>query len=527
MEITAILIPLRKWWWLILISMLIATTSSFLTTRKQSDIYHTSATLMVGRTIENPNPNTGELHLTQQLVTTYVDIANRRPVREGTMESLGLEWLPQYWVRAVANTQLIEIAVNATDPERARAVANELANQLILQSPDVTAEEQEREEFIAQQLDTLEIQIEETEQQIPLKRAELREEVSASRRAEIEDEIKSLESTLNNLQSNYGLLLSNTQHRAVNTIHIVEPAFLAEKPIDSDKETTILLGAMIGFVLAAGAAYLLEYLDDTLKNPADVQKVLALATLGTIPTINMANEDELVVVTQRKSAAAEAYRILRTNLQFAALERGPQSLLVTSPALAEGKTQTAANLAAALAEAGWRVILVDLNFRNPRLHRLFNLERDRGVTSALLATELNLEEHLQETHVPGLSVLTSGLQPPNPSELLGTTRMKTLLATLKAAADVVVVDSPPATSLADTAILSTRVDGVLLVVDAKKTRPEIAKRTQIALQQVNANIIGVLLNRMPKGKSGYYYHNQSASDANQESAPQKILYLPQ
>ena len=196
MELTAILVPLRKWWWLILISMLIATTSSFFTTRKQPDIYRTSATLMVGRAIENPNPNTTELFLSQQLITTYVDIANRRPVREGTMEALGSEWLPPYWVVPVANTQLIEIGVNDSEPERARAVANELANQLILQSPGVTAEEQEREEFITQQLDSLEIQIEETRQEIPKKQAELQAEVSASQRRQIQEEIKNLESTL-------------------------------------------------------------------------------------------------------------------------------------------------------------------------------------------------------------------------------------------------------------------------------------------------------------------------------------------
>ena len=497
MELTAILVPLRKWWWLILISMLIATTSSFFTTRKQPDIYRTSATLMVGRAIENPNPNTSELFLSQQLITTYVDIANRRPVREGTMEALGLEWLPPYWVVPVANTQLIEIGVNDSEPERARAVANEVANQLILQSPGVTAEEQEREEFIAQQLDLLEIQIEETRLEIPQKQAELQAEVSASQRREIQEEIKDLESTLNTLQSNYGLLLSNTQSRAVNTIHIVEPAFLPEKPIDSDKQTTILLAAAIGFVLAAGAAYALEYLDDRLKNKEDMQRVLDLTTLGAIPAINTANEDELVVVTQGKSAAAEAYRILRTNLQFAALDHYPYVLLVTSPALGEGKTQIAANLAAVLAQAGRRVILVDLNFRNPRQHQLFNLERDRGVMTALLASDLNLKEHLQPTTVQGLSLLASGPQPPNPSELLGTTRMSTLLASLKAEANVIVVDSPPVTSLADTAIFSTQADGVLLVVDAKKTQRKVAKQALKTLKLVNANIVGGLLHRLP------------------------------
>jgi capsular exopolysaccharide synthesis family protein len=198
--------------------------------------------------------------------------------------------------------------------------------------------------------------------------------------------------------------------------------------------------------------------------------------------------------------------VLRTNLQFAAVDRPLRTLLITSPAPTEGKSLTAANLAVAQAQAGRRVILVDTDLHRPRLHRLFKLRNNAGVTTALLAEHPALDDLLQEASVPGLRVLTSGPLPPNPAELLGSARMKELLVELTAVADTVVLDSPPATAFSDAAILSTQSDGVLLVLDSGHTRREIARRSLEALGRVNARVVGVLLNRMPTRGAGYYYY---------------------
>jgi capsular exopolysaccharide synthesis family protein len=264
---------------------------------------------------------------------------------------------------------------------------------------------------------------------------------------------------------------------------------------------------VIGFALAAAAAYLLEYLDDTMKNPEDVEKALGLTTLGAAPIMKLEDGNELVVVTQSQSPISEAYRVLRTNLQFAAVGHPLDTLMVTSPGPGEGKSITAANLAAALAQGGRRVILVDGDLHRPRQHRVFGLRNNTGVTTALI-TNLsgNLDDILQETGVPGLRVLTSGPLPPNAAELLGSTRMRELLADLHTRADIVVVDSPPVTALSDAAVLATQTDGVLLVLDAGKTRRELAKRATEALERVHARVIGVLLNRMPARGAGYYYY---------------------
>jgi non-specific protein-tyrosine kinase len=505
-ELKEYIFPLRKWWWLIVASVLVATVSSYLATRQQPPIYQSRATIMVGSAIENPNPTGNDFWLTQQLANTYADIAKRDPTKQATMAALGLNWLPEYTVRVVANTQLVEITVVDASPPRAQAVAAELANQLIRQAPTSSGGEvQQRQAFVKSQLDDLEAKITETKSEIEKKQTDLANMFSAQQIADAQTQIAGLQTKLNTLQANYAALLSNTQQGAINTISVIEPAALPTKPIGPNKPATILLAAAIGLILAAGAAYLLEYLDDTLKNPDDVQKELGLTTLGAVPVIENPG-DEMVMLSGSQSAATEAYRVLRTNLQFAAVDRPLRTLLVGSPAPTEGKSLTVANLGAVLAQSGKRVVAVDSDLHRPRLHRLFKLRNNAGLTTALLEERPALDGLLQETAVPGLRVLTSGPLPPNPAELLGSARMKELLGELAAQADVVLLDSPPATALADAAILSTQADGVLLVLDSGRTRREIAKRSLEALKRVNARVIGALLNRMPTRGAGYYYY---------------------
>jgi non-specific protein-tyrosine kinase len=507
-ELKEYILPLRKWWWLIVAATLVATLSSLIATSRQAPIYQTRTTIMVGRAIENPNPNGSDFWLMQQLAGTYADIAKRAPVQDATKAALGLTWLPDYTVRVVPNTQLVEISVVDTSPPRARAVAGELANQLILQTPMQSGSEMDqRQVFIKTQLDDLEVKIKDTQAEIAKKQADLGNLFSARQIADTQTQIAALQTKLATLQANYAALLSNTQQGAINTISVIEAAALPTSPIGPNKPATILLAAVIGFILAAGAAFLLEYLDDSLKNPDDVQKTLGLTTLGAIPIMpETATQGELAVVASSHSMASEAFRVLRTNLRFAGVDRPLKTLLITSPAPSEGKSLTTANLGAALAQAGERVILVDADLHRPRLHRVFSLRNNRGVTSALLEEHPDLDGLVQDTTVPGLQVLTSGPLPPNASELLGSARMRELLAALGSQADVLLLDSPPATALADAAVLATQTDGVLLVLDAGATRREVARRAIEALRRVNARVVGAILNRLPTSGGGYYYY---------------------
>ncbi len=424
MELKDYIRPLRKWWWLIIAATLVATASSYLATRQQQPIYRTRSTLMVGTAIENPNPNGNEFWLTQQLANTYADIVKRDNVRASVMSRLNLAWLPDYTARVVPNTQLIELSVTDTDPVRAQRVAQELSEELIRISPSGAGQEdQQRQAFISQQLNDLETKIQETQTEIDRKQVELANMFSARQIADTQTQITGLQNKKATLQANYAALLSSTQRGALNSINIIEAAALPSIPVGPNKGATILLAAAIGLLLATGAAYLLEYLDDTLKNPDDVQKALNLTTLGTVPRVEgVSPGNELAILSNSQSAATEAYRVLRTNLQFAAIDRPLRTLLVTSPAPGEGKSLTTANLAAALAQAGRRVILVDADLHKPRVHRVFGLRNNVGLTTALLEEHPNLEGLIQEGPVPNLWVLTSGPLPPNPAELLGSAR---------------------------------------------------------------------------------------------------------
>lgn len=506
MELKDYLRPLRKWWWLIILATLVAAVSAYFATRQQPPIYRTRTTLMVGTAIENPNPNGNEFWLTQQLANTYADIVKRDNVRAAVMQRLNLTFLPDYTARVVPNTQLIELIVTDIHPLRAQQVAQALAEQLINISPaGPGGEDQQRQAFINGQLNDLEVKIQETQAEIDRKQAELANLFSARQIADAQTQLAALQNKKLTLQANYAALLSNTQRGALNSISIIEPAALNPVPVGPNRRASILLAAAIGALLATAAAFLLDYLDDTLKNPDDIQKTLGLTTLGAAPRLD-GKSGELVALSSSHSAATEAYRVLRTNLQFAAVESPLRTLLVTSPSPGEGKSLTAANLAVALAQAGRRVVLVDADLHKPRIHRLLGLKNNTGLTTALIQEQPEFEGLLQPGPEPGLSVLTSGPLPPNPAELLGSGRARDFFGHLAQQADIVLFDSPPAVALSDAVILGAQLDGVLLVVEAGRTRREVARRALEALRKVHARVIGVALNRMPVNKEGYYYY---------------------
>jgi non-specific protein-tyrosine kinase len=269
----------------------------------------------------------------------------------------------------------------------------------------------------------------------------------------------------------------------------------------------VLLAAAIGGILAIGAAFLIEYLDDTLKTPDDVTRVTGLTTVGAISRIEGSDPaDKLITARHPKSPISEAYRVMRTNLQFSSLDRPLHSLVVTSPQPTEGKTTTVSNLGVVMAQSGKRVILVDSDLRRPSLHKHFGVSNKDGLTSVLLEDEPMLNGRLQATGVDNLQILTSGPLPPNPSELLGSQRMQNLLEQLLEHADIVLFDTPPSLPVTDAAVLATQTDGVLIVTDSGRTRRNTARDTVERLQTVGANTLGVALNRLKPGRSGAYYY---------------------
>ncbi len=214
----------------------------------------------------------------------------------------------------------------------------------------------------------------------------------------------------------------------------------------------------------------------------------------------IAGQPDVVALTHPRSPAAEAYRSLRTNLQFASISHPLRRLLLTSAGPDEGKSTTAANLAVAMAQMGSTVILADCDLRRPSQHEIFNLRNTSGLTSLFLGAAGNgtgVGLPLQASAVPNLRVLTSGPLPPNPAELLASALIDEILAQLGEQADVVLLDSPPVVAVTDASVLSAKVDGVLLVVGAGTVKRDLARKAKAQLEAVNANVLGLVVNNVP------------------------------
>jgi capsular exopolysaccharide synthesis family protein len=315
-------------------------------------------------------------------------------------------------------------------------------------------------------------------------------------------------------QQLYDALLRRMKETGVATglrtsnIRIVDKAEVPLKPFRPRKGWNIALSLLGGLVLGIGLAFFFEYLDDTVKTPDDLSRYAAIPFLGPVPVISMEEGGGKVgagLFALPRSAAAEAYRSLRTSLLFSSSGSPPASILVTSPLPLEGKTTTAVNLAHALAQSDKKVILVDCDMRKPGLHRELGLENERGLSNFIVGTS-RLEEVIQNTDQPNFQVIPCGPIPPNPSELLGSDKLIELLRELSAAYDHVILDSPPVTVVTDPVVLSKAVDGVVLVIKASVTSKEALKSAKKQLADVGSKILGGVLNQLDERKGKYYYH---------------------
>jgi capsular exopolysaccharide synthesis family protein len=293
------------------------------------------------------------------------------------------------------------------------------------------------------------------------------------------------------------------------------------EPVGPNRKRNTLIAFLISLAAGIGLAFLLDYLDDSVRTSDDIGRYLGLPTLALIP--HQTNNDKrklntasakngyassmaLVSLEDNRSAVAEAYRHLRTSLLFSSAGKPPQTILVTSSQPAEGKTTTAINTAITLAQGGADVVIIDCDLRRPRLHSHFGLENGNGLTN-YLSGEKNTDNLLKPyTNLPRLKVITSGPIPPNPAELLSSAEMKNLLQFLKGNYKHVIIDSPPAISFTDAAILSTLVDGVILVAMAGKSSIHLIRRFKQRLATIGARIYGVVLNGVKLNSVEYNYY---------------------
>jgi polysaccharide biosynthesis transport protein len=525
-ELQELVQPLRRWWWLIALATLLALVSSFLYTSQQPATYRSTVTLMVGNAIQNLNPGNNEFTLTQQLADTYVDMVKRQPVQEGTRAALGINRLPEHYAYRIDRTQLFAITVADTDPARAQAVASELANQLILQSPAGTNQDHlQRQEFIRQQLNQIETGIVDTQNEIRNKQIELTQLFQARQIADTQAQIGALQGNLSTLQQTYANLLSSTQRGSINTINVIEPAYLPSRPTDSDRMRLILLAAMMGFVLAAGAAYTLEYLDDSVRRPGDVARLFGIKPIGAIPTGKPAGANGLAWGDKGSAEAREAYRRLRANFESIAEHRSLRSVMVVGSTPLEDTASVVANLGLTLAQAGKRVVMVDANLHQPRLHTLFGLDNSSGLSNLLLDWRSGLQG-LQLTWHPGLYLLSAGPRFADQGEMFNPRRFQMLLDELSQEADVILLNVPPVSTVADATILASHVHGVLLVVDMGRTRRQPLQETVEYLNEVGAELVGAVLTHVTTGSVDDRYASRSVRGQTRRTAPAEVKSQP-
>lgn len=519
MELRQYFAVIWKWLWLIVLASGVAAVAAFLATRSAPPIYQSATTLMVGQTIQNPNPGSQEMFTSQQLAQTYAQVAQRQPVLQAAAKSLGLgDWeglRQQIAVYPIAGSQLLEIRVSDTSPARAQAIANAIAEQVILQSPTPNEKDQEtNRQFANSQLADLRGRIQDGNAEIKALEEAVSTETSARRIQDLQAQITAKQAQLNIWQTNYTSLLTFAKG-GTNYLSVVEPANFPTRPVGPRTALTVALAASLGLLLALAAAFLIEYLDDTIKSPDDVERLLKASTLGSIARIQPIVTPSDVVITSHhpKSSYAEAYRVLRTNIQFAAVDNPGPLLLITSTGPDEGKSTTAANVAVAMAQTNLRTLLVDTDLRRPRVHSYFDLPNKFGLTNLLLQDKPNVGQYVQSSGVPYLQILTSGAQPPNPSELLASQRMDGIIRQVSEQYDAVVFDSPPVLAVADATILASKVKRVVLVVDAGSTRTDLARKSVAALKSAGATLLGVALNRISRRGAGYgYYYYYTSAD---------------
>lgn len=284
---------------------------------------------------------------------------------------------------------------------------------------------------------------------------------------------------------------------------VVRQAAAPGQPVAPDQTLYLTVGVLAGLLLGIGVAVLVENLDTSVKTAADIAKVTELAVLATVVRDGSAAKDPIIRGDGR-SSRGEAYRQLRTNIQFASVDETPRTIVVTSALAGEGKSSVAGNLAMTLSQVGQRVCLVDGDLRRPSVADYFGLVGEAGLTTVLIG-RAQLADVLQPV-APGLVAITSGTIPPNPSELLASERATELLRELEDQYDVVIIDAPPTLPVADAAVLANSADAVLFVARFGKTSKHQLEVAVRGLQQVNARILGVVLNMAPsKGARGNYY----------------------
>lgn len=515
----------RRWWWLLLLAPLVAGLVAFTQVSRQQELYRAAATVEI-----NP-PSMGTDQFTyydSSIVATYRELITTTGVLQPVIDDLNVplsedELRAKITTEPIANTRLMRISVSDPNPETAAVLANEVAAQF-----QRFAEARTRE-LTGPYRAALEQQIAETQSKIGTTQQLIdnlveNEDVTSPDTA---SQIDTLRANLTDLQSTYRELLISANQMdlqeagAQTGVVVVQDASAPRAPYAPNVRLYTVLALLSGLCIGIGAVFLLEYLDNTTKIDTPYNELAGAPLMATVPIVpSMAKlPHQLFILDQPMSPESESIRLLRANVEFAVANNEIKTLAVTSAGPAEGKSTVVANLAVAMAQAGYSVVVIDADMRRPAQHEAFDLSNERGLSTLLARADVEWNSVARSNAELKLKIITSGPIPPNPGDLLKSNRFELLLQAISKECDMVVIDTPPALAVSDALVVADVAKDVLLVCRANETRVEKLQAAVAALPET-ARVIGVALNHQKRGKAESYYSYYNSDDSSGGTPPQ-------
>ena len=490
-----------RWLWLIALATVLAAAAAYGISKQIQPTYQSTTRILINQAPASQQTDYTSILTSERLAQTYAQMITAQPILDEVIQNLNLGLTPTKLkeattVQLVRDTQLIDVSITNQDPNLAASIANEMVNVFVRQTQAMEASR------YSSSKQNLEKQLADLDQKIKENNASLAALPTgpSTERDKLEAYQAQYQQTYTNLLQSYEQVRVAEAQTTSNLVQ-VQKAQPSQIPVSPKVLQNTLLAGVVGLMLAVGGVFLIEYLDDTVKNPEDITRGLGVPVIGYIAEIPEMTE-KVDGDARPRSPVSEAFRVLRPNLGFARAAQPIKTILVTSPGPSEGKSTIAANLATIITQGGKKVILLDADLRRPATHKLVKTTNRLGLSDIFLGKPI--QEVLQTYGTTSqLQVITSGSIPPNPAELLSSERMVQLLDELKEMADVVIIDSPPFV-VSDASVLASRVDGVLMVIQPGVTFKDATASMVEQLKRANARVLGAVFNRIPRNR-GYYY----------------------
>jgi len=527
LDLRGYLAILKRRRWTVIATFVLVVVSAGLVSYRMTPIYRAEARVEVQPVSASATESSKVLESLvdpTRALQTQVELIKSTAVLDGAAKILELPSRKQLEknlkVDLVQDTQIVKITVDHERPDEARDWANAVAKAYINFRRDRAIDQSTAVgETIGKQVDDI-------QGRIAVLEAQLKDPATAS--PTLKSQRDSLSSRLSSLQTQTQALPDVEEIRRGGGSTIA-PAEAPTSPDHPKIKLNLALAVIVGAMLGLGLAFLAENLDDRVRSPEELEARVGVPALGYVPFVDEwegAPAEYLATINEPASSAAEAYRTLRTNLRFMSMGTPLGALLVTSAIASEGKTTTAANLAVAYAQGGARTVLIAGDLRRPGAHKLFGLTNSRGLLNVLDPT-YPIQDALQPTKVANLLFLAGGGIPPNPTEILASARFGKVLEALRGVADIVIIDAPPVLGLGDAGAVASKVDGVLLVVDAKSAARKPLAHAADQIRKAGGKIIGTVVNAV-EAKEGYgyyyqYYYSQYENEDHEPPAGEELV----